>query len=95
MVISISIYQKLHKKGFKGFMPLLVLLIICESVSTIIFEFSFWLGSSKSIFNILIFSFAIGGEVSFKLITLWLFGMKYLKSCLEMPNYYNDERGQI
>jgi predicted membrane-bound spermidine synthase len=68
-------------------MPLLVALIALESISTLIFEFLFALHEQKTHAVVAIYSIAIGGEVGFKSLSLWLFGMKYLKSCLEMPKY--------
>jgi len=74
-------------------MPTLVILIIGESCCTLVFEILFWSSLSKSHFIVFIYSVAIGGEVGLKSISLWLFGIKYLKSCLELPTYYKDRYG--
>jgi len=63
----------------------LVWLIVLESLATLIFEFMFWLIVDKSSIVIITYSVAIGAEVAFKQISLWLFGLTYLKSSLEMP----------
>ena len=59
--------------------------MIAESVCTLVFEFTFAIGSKTSTFNILITSVMIGGEVSFKGFQLCLFAFRYLEASYESP----------
>lgn len=98
-VVTIVLLRKFKEiKGTEGFMRVLVQLILAESISTIIFEVLFWASSkdeTKPKFLVLVYSIAIGGEVCIKSISLWLFGVKYLKSSYEMPSFIKDKYGQI
>ena len=92
LIISICLLRKLLKKGFKGFMIQLIWCIIMESLCTLVDEFTDIFGPKTSLFSFII-SVAVGGEVAFKSITLWLFGVKYLKSSYEMPLFLKSNNG--
>lgn len=55
----------------------------------------FWLIADKTLFVIFVYSIAIGAEVAFKSMTLWLFGLTYLKSSLEMPKVIKSKDGVL
>lgn len=104
LCLAVKVLYTLRMKSFKGFMPMLVMLIICENFCAILFQILFWAFPSTdsdgeenkpNMIAIGFYSFAIGGEISSKSISLWLFASKYLKSCLEMPVYTMDSKGQI
>jgi len=62
-------------------------MMILESLCTLIFEFLFVFARSDSTFVIVITSFTIGGEVTFKAFSLTLFVFKYLDASLEQPHF--------
>jgi hypothetical protein len=68
----------------EGLIRALVLLIVAESVCTLIFEFLFMFGLDSG-FPLFVISFTLGGEVNLKGISLSLFTFRYLNASLEIP----------
>ena len=94
LLLSLLLLRKMKQLNvYQGLIKVLVLLMIAESVCTLVFEFTFAIGSKTSTFNILITSVMIGGEVSFKGFQLCLFAFRYLEASYESPQYVIQPKG--
>ena len=86
--LAAAFLYRLKQRETKGFISQITCLIICESVCTQLFEIPVWVGfETKNIGVIVLFSMAIGGEVCFKSISLWVFGIIYLQTSFQMPKF--------
>jgi len=93
LLLAAYLFRKTSIMGVNhGLIRKLVLLLIAESFCTIVFEFMFAFGSQTT-FQVLVSSFMIGGEATFKGISLCLFAFKYLNASLESPDYTNMPNG--
>ena len=88
IVMALVLLVKLRQREVKGFIPQLTCLIICESVCTLLFEIPVWVGfETRKTGIIVLYSVAIGGEVCFKSLSLWIFGIIYLQTSFQMPKF--------
>ena len=63
-----------------------------ESICSLVDEFADIFGKETSLEQFVI-AVSVGGEVAFKALALWLFGVKYLKSSFEMPVFLRSKDG--
>ena len=63
-----------------------------ESICSLVDEFADIFGPETS-FKQFVIAVSDGGEVAFKALALWLFGVKYLKSSFEMPVFLRMTNG--
>lgn len=85
LIFSVVVYRRLSiLEVNEGLMKILVILIMAESICTLLFEPMFALGANSKA-KVFVSSVAIGGEVSLKALALCLFAFKYYSACIETP----------
>lgn len=92
-MIAVFVYRRLSFLELNyGFMRTMVCLIVVESIFTLVFDLMITLRVSSKL-GIAVYSFAIGGEVCVKGLTLCLFAFKYYSSTFEVPSYIRLSNG--